>query len=351
MAKTLSNMLEPETTNANPKADVAKWWRAHKFQTHFYDDDQMELFAYILSQTELLGALDYNTDSMCTIVPPIHIKPSDDPITPSEQYGVMRLNLPQFLMRANMRNVCSCHGLDSENGSYNAGGNLAYLANPSWACFGVYNDPTPNGKLEYDTHFNDAEFLERSLALPNLLATFNLAFGFDADGFPSAFISRTYGDTEHARLGLARLIRKLFTLGFTVHVSENSSSCVRIGSFATKDKAGSINSSFFYTVPVKPQIHFKGNSKCIVARFDDIEQSRRDKQFNLYENLRTYKVRRDSYFCSFESAKLSMLPALPKAELESMRKIWDSGDYFGDSKIWNHVHGCIDDDDYYDDDY
>lgn len=156
---------------------------------------------------------------MFTFLPPVSIDPleSDSRVRAAEAYGFTRMGMASFMLRASTRNVKSCHGIEAPGRNYSVG-QLRYLSNPFWACYGIYNQ-TKNKALLLDEA--KGLFHSEDLKTPNLLSTVNALLCYNEAGYPAVMLSRIYGEfTQQATMNLVRLVDYLtYNLGLPVYVA------------------------------------------------------------------------------------------------------------------------------------
>lgn len=202
--KPISTPIQVET-----RADIAINLRKYGMQPYFYPESDVALFEKVLLAAGVkMDRLQYCRETLHTVFPPLNIKP-DPERGGVYKYGLLRLGLPHFFCRPHIGNVVSCVVVGR---SYCGMGQLGHLMNPCWACFAAYDDP--NSKMRWGTpSHGDAQSNKMhgisadEFELPNLLGTYNVYRGFDAQGYPAAFICGANGSSTTVLYRLVRYLR------------------------------------------------------------------------------------------------------------------------------------------------
>lgn len=361
--------VEPALVNIKEiKKSIGKFWSKLGYAPHFYSEDSVYRFeraltSFGITADHMQTKLDYIPETLYTIVPPINIKPVEIPTSPSDEYGVVRLDLHQFLLRPNFANVLSCHALSKYNDMFPAG-NLGYIYNPAWASFGVYKVADSKTYISDDSDYSVCGYIDSELIgeLPNILATVNVCFGYDNEGRRAVMFSKYYGEYLHAKLGFVRLIRYFYMKGFVVHVAYGVDyNAVRIAANVVRVPMG------FHSMPIKPQLSCGTYTYadvariCLPKRYDDIGDAYYAGKYvmsgepaeyiTVIETHDTIEALRKAYFTKDELAKIKPDTAVYHKDVETcdtvrMVKPWS---YLGLPFVDRYYD---DDDNYdYDDDY
>lgn len=194
MGVSIKRMFTSES-NYNTRESAAKAASELGMRAYFYPEEDAQ---HILDVMKWLGVDIYlNPQTLHTFMPPLLIPPSEIELRPGDKYGFKRLNLMQFLMRGSIKNVLSCHS--PNNAQPHNTGQLNYLANPAWSCFGIYTNPQSKATFG-ENPFAPLIRGKELEGLPNLVATVNVLLGFSPKGEPAVFLSRIYGDSSDPNL-------------------------------------------------------------------------------------------------------------------------------------------------------
>lgn len=185
---------------------ITEQFSKYGLKPSFYSKEEMDT---IISINDAYDAkVSYHTEQLFTVFKPIDSPVNEESHFSYDRYGVRRMNSVEFLVRPNMPNLDSCHSIPSGQHRF---GNLNYLGNPMWACFGIYNDNTPRYTLS-DFVGRGTDYTENKYH--NYLASVNVALGWmntnnddDSDrAVPILILSRVYGDTEHFYKALPKVL-------------------------------------------------------------------------------------------------------------------------------------------------
>jgi hypothetical protein len=167
----------------------------------FYKPEDVAMFVDVMTKLGFKpgggSEIDFNPETLHTYHPNVNIPPltGDSKLTPSDEYGFMRLGITANFARPYLQNVRSCHRMERDLKA--PGGNLSYLANAWWATYAIYKDPDSQCAFVSDC----GGLTPDKIALPNLIATVNVQLGFDNKGTPSAVLSRVYGVSDFNKSG------------------------------------------------------------------------------------------------------------------------------------------------------
>jgi hypothetical protein len=262
-------VFNSHTFNFTSRSSTAQSLRPFNITPKFYSQEDVSRLARLMRLSS--PYLVMNFDSMFSVLPPIEVPAMtlDQAVRDADLTGFFRMDAFEFAIRANMRNVQSCHALVG-GGPYNPGGNFNYLANPNWACYGLYREgKKPASGLAQPF---GGVFKEDVDKLCNLHATVNVCYGY-VNGYPSVMMSRIYGDPS---LLLTRLVDYLsYTLGLNVYVSDSWASTfsyrkARVEAGAS-EHAPSSEYQHFFTLPMPTQVLLdRARRKGLVMRYSDI---------------------------------------------------------------------------------
>lgn len=129
----------------------------------------------------------------------IDVKPAIDSYRQIDSFGLKKLTTSQFLLRANMVNVLSCHSFDANN---RPGGNAGYIYSPFWFSVGVYGRKVRPNLLDKSFRTADPALHDQITRvvseIPQLLISANICVGYVPYNknciCPCFYISRVYGD-------------------------------------------------------------------------------------------------------------------------------------------------------------
>lgn len=215
---------------------------APQFFSNEFIDSAFALLNTMTNELPTVSRTSYNLFPLVNVEP----APKESRLTPEEEWGFIMFDPFQFLIRAHMANVQSCHTLAHSGGGAN-GGQFNYLASPYWGCVGAYKTKgTPKLSVALGTNIISDDVLD---GLPNIQGTFNLLMGFDTvSKLPMIMVSRNYGTVADA--GLQRLVvflKRTFP-GFGI--------CWYSSRWSKTPHVGAVcKTGFIFSNPVKPQIH------------------------------------------------------------------------------------------------
>lgn len=251
------------------KQATAMSLRRYGINPQFYSDKEVADLSRIAAGTN--HNIKINGTSMFSILPDVHLEPvpKDQRLRPADGIGFIKLTPAQFALRANINNVRSCHAI-LPNSPHNPGGNFSYLANPSWACYGIYVPSTSRTTLASFPHVlkSDTE------NLPNLVATVNVCFVYNQAGKPSVMLSRIYGDFN---IDITRLVEYFtYQLGLNVYVHQSWRSHGSYTQYNHPNKNLNVSTVPVFSLPMTAQVLYAtAKTKTLVARYNDIAAPRK----------------------------------------------------------------------------